>query len=184
MFCRVLVWLAAALAACSDAAPTVAAEVFRVGLYGGSSRDTVCVNGPPGAVLEYSAWAQVPNDLGLSYVTLRMNFPEQLDFHSRPVFHELVTDVIFTDFADGTTEWNMLFSDCPSGWIRVYTQEMVVLDDGFTFIEIIGDRSLARDCNFDLNGVEVTNELAVNDPGCNGVPVAVTGWGTLKARYR
>jgi hypothetical protein len=184
MFYRFLVLLAAALAVGSPAPPSAAAEVFRVGLYGGAGRDTVCVDADEGTVFEYSAWVQVPNDRGLRYVTLRLDLPDQLDFTTRPVFHDLVTDVIFTDFPDGTTEWNVLFTDCPSGWIRIYTQEVAVLEGGFSLIELVGDRSLARDCGFVLNGVEVANELAVNDPSCEVVTAAKTGWGSFKARYR
>ena len=184
MFRQTTLWLAVILAVCCLVAPEAAAEVFRVGLYGGAGRDTVCVNAAEGTVFAYSAWVQVPNDLGLRYVTLRLDLPAQLDFNSRPVFHDLVTDVIFTDFADGTTEWNVLFNDCPSGWIRIYTQEVAVLEGGFSLIELVGDRSLARDCDFVLNGVEVANELAVNDPSCEVVTVTMTGWGSFKARYR
>jgi hypothetical protein len=184
MLPKALVRLAAALAVCSLAAPSAAAEVFRVGLYGGAGRDTLCVNADEGTVFEYSAWVQVPNDRGLRYVTLRLDLPVQCDFTTRPVFHDLVTDVIFTDFADGTTEWNALFTDCPSGWIRIYTQQVAVLEGGFSLIELVGDRSLARDCDFVLNGVEVANELAVNDPSCEVVAVSGTAWGCFKARYR
>lgn len=161
-----------------------AAEVFRVGLYGDSGREITCVTGPPGSIFRMTAWVLVPNERGLAYVTLRLDFPDNLDLSRRPVFHDLVSDVIFSDFPDGTAEWNMLVDDCPSGWIPIYTQEIVLMDDRSSVIGLVGDRSLARDCSFVLNGVTVTNELSFNDPGCEVVSVRYTDWGSLKSRYR
>lgn len=166
------------------AAQPEAGNGFLVGIYADQTRSVTCVTGPPGDVFEQTAWVYVPNDRGLAYVTLRLEFPPNIDVGNRPVFHDLVSHVIFTDFADGTVEWNMLFNDCPSGWIRIFTQECEFLDDQMSTIGILGDRSLARDCTFVLNGVDVVNELSVNDPGCPAVPVATTSWGGLKGSYR
>jgi hypothetical protein len=181
---RAVIVMTFALAAISGDSCVSAAEVFRVGLYGPDDRATTCLTGPQGSVFTMTAWVLVPNERGLAYVTLRLDFPDNIDFSQRPVFNDLVSDVIFSDFPDGTAEWNMLVGDCPSGWILVYSQEISLLDDQPAVIGLVGDRSLARDCSFILNGVTVTNELTVNDPGCEVVPASVTNWGTLKSRYR
>jgi len=157
---------------------------FLVGIYGDENRSVTCVTGPAGATFEQVAWAYVPNALGLASVTLRFDFPANVERSTRPVFHDLVTQVIYTDFADGTDEWNMLFVDCPSGWIQVFSQECVLLDDQPSAIQILGDHSLARDCPFVLHDVEVVNQLALNDPDCPNVPSAALTWGRLKSVYR
>ena len=92
--------------------------------------------------------------------------------------------MIYTDFVDGTSEWNMTFVGCPSGWIRVFTQECVLLDDQPSRIGILGGRSMVRDCTFVLNAVTVLNEIEVNDPDCETVPVAARSWGGIKSTFR
>lgn len=184
MSTKVRITLIVTFALCCAFSSAQAAEVFRVGLFGDDSREVTCVKGAQGSAFDLTAWVFVPNDRGLAYVTLRLDFPDNLDLSHRPVFHDLVGDVIFNDFPDGTAEWNMIFDECPSGWIRIYTQDIVLLDDQRSLIRLVGDRSLARDCSFILNGVEVAGELSVNDPECEVVSGAVNNWGTVKSRYR
>ena len=157
---------------------------FLVGLYGDENRSITCVTGSSGATFQQVAWAYVPNELGLAYITLRFDFPANVDLSARPVFNDFVNQVIVTDFADGTVEWNMLFEGCPSGWVQVFSQECVLVDDLPSRIQILGDRSMVRDCTFILNGVDVVNELLINDPDCPNVPSATSTWGRLKSLYR
>ncbi len=167
-----------------SAAEPVRIESFPVGIYGDDARAVTCVAGPPGTVFQQVAWVYVPDDLGLAYVTLRFDFPTNVDLTSRPVFHDLVNNVVFTDFVDGTVEWNMLFDDCPSGWIKIFTQDCVILDDEMSLIRVVGNHSLVRDCTFVLNDVNVLNQLSINDPDCQNVAAIPTGWGGVKCRYR
>lgn len=157
---------------------------FQAGIFGDDARVVTCVSGPPGSTSEQVVWVWVPDELGLAYVTLRFAFPENLDLSSRPVFHDLVTNVILTDYVDGTVEWNMLFDECPSGWVKIFSQEFVLLDDLPSRIEIHGVDSMVRDCTFVLNDVTVLNELTVNDPGCPPVSTANMIWSSLKSMYR
>jgi len=157
---------------------------FTVGVYGDDARAVTCVSGPPGSIFQQVIWAWVPDELGLAYLTLRFEFPENLDLSRRPVFHDLVTNVIYTDYSEGTVEWNMIFDECPSGWIKVFSQEFVVLDDQFCRIGIRGANSMLRDCTFVLNDIIVLNELAVNDPDCPTVSAVATTWSGVKSIYR
>lgn len=157
---------------------------FLVGIYGDENRAVTCVTGSAGAAFQQVAWAYVPNELGLAYITLRFNFPANVDLSARPVFHDLVAQVITTDFADGTVEWSMLFGDCPSGWIKVFSQECVLLDDLPSGIQILGDRSMMRDCPFILHDVDVVNQLVLNDPDCPNVSSETSTWGCLKSVFR
>jgi hypothetical protein len=165
-------------------AETSTTDDFLVGVYGDRERTVTCVTGLAGATFELSAWAFVPNDLGLAYVTLRFEFPPNLDLSARPEFHDLVQDFIISDFPDGTVEWNMLVVDCPSGWFRVFTQECELLDEQTSLLGINGDHSMLRDCDFFLNDVRVVNELLINDPDCPLVPARPVTWSSLKGAYR
>lgn len=157
---------------------------FLVGIYGDENRSITCMTGSSGGIFQQVAWTYVPNELGLAYLTLRFDFPANVDLSARPVFNDLVNQVIITDFADGTVEWNLLFEGCPSGWVQVFSQECVLLDDLSSRIQILGDRSMVRDCTFVLNDVDVVNELLLNDPDCPNVPSATSIWGHLKSGYR
>ena len=178
-----IVLLFAGLGGASAAAP-LSVDNFTVGIYGDDARAVTCVSGPPGSVFEQVVWAWVPDDLGLAYITLRFEFPENLDLSRRPVFHDLVTNVIYTDYSGGTVEWNMIFDECPSGWIKVFSQEFVLLDEQLSRIGILGANSMLRDCTFVLNDVIVLNELAVNDPDCPTVSAVTTTWSGVKSLYR
>lgn len=160
------------------------ADLFHAGVWGDDARTVTCVRGGAGGAFEQVVWAWVPDERGLSYITLRFDFPANLDLDARPVFNELVTDVIISGYSDGTSEWNMIFGGCPSGWVKVFSQECVLLDGERSRIGIRGIHSMMRDCDFVLNDLEVLNELTVNDPGCGTVPAGLTAWGRLKAGYR
>ena len=168
----------------ASAAEPLSVDKFTVGVYGDDARAVTCVSGPPGSTFEQVVWAWVPDELGLAYITLRFEFPVNLDLGRRPVFHDLVTDVIFTDYSEGTVEWNIIFDECPSGWIKVFSQEFVLLDEQLCRIGIRGANSMLRDCTFVLNDVIVLNELIVNDPDCPVVPAVTTTWGGIKSTYR
>lgn len=158
--------------------------VFQVGVYADDARAITCITGLPGEFFEQTVWAWVPAELGLTYITLRFDFPANLDLHSRPVFNELVTDVIYAKYGDGTVEWNMLLTLCPSGWVRVFSQQCELLDADPSAIRILVDHSMARDCTFVLNDIAVINELTVNDPACPTVSVERASWSRVKSLYR
>ena len=143
-----------------------------------------CVSGPAGSSFDMFAWGWVPPGEGLTYVTLRFDFPGNLDMTGRPAFNDLVIDVILVDYDDGTAEWTMLFSECPSGWIELFRQKAVILDTSRSDILIVGDNSMMRDCGFVLNDIEVLAQLAVNDPDCTFVPVETGSWGAVKSLFR
>jgi hypothetical protein len=68
-------------------------------------------------------WVWVPDDLGLGYITYRFDFPPNVSLTCLPVVPHEVLELIVTDFPDGTVEWNFIFSNCESGWVRIFTQE-------------------------------------------------------------
>ena len=155
-------------------------DEFFAGLYADGSRARVCVSGPEGSNFDMFAWAWVPLDEGLTYVTLRFDFPSNIDLSGRAAFNDLVIDVIVIDYDDGTVEWTMLFSECPSGWIQLFRQECVILDASRADVGITADHSMMRDCDFVLNSLEVLNDLALNDSGCVFVPVRCRHLGSLE----
>lgn len=157
---------------------------FQVGEYADESRTLTCISGSQGDVFSRFFWAWVPADLGLAYITLRFNFPDNIDLSNRPVFHENIGEVIITEFTGGTIEWNMLVANCPSGWIKIFTQEVELLNAEPSTIEILGENSMMRDCTFILNDVAILNELVLNDQNCSTVPVAKTAWCRVKSFYR
>jgi len=126
----------------------------------------------------------VPDDLGLSYITFRFDFPANVDLSGPRTFHPDVLDVIVTDFADGTQEWNLLMTGCHSGWVWAFTQECVILDEVPSRIGIRANRCWMRDCDFVLNEPGLLGEIAVNDPECDGVPAAGSTWGGVKGLFR
>jgi hypothetical protein len=159
-------------------------DEFFAGVYADSSRTKDCISGPAGSILDIFAWAWVPLDEGLTYVTLRFDFPAILDMTGRAIFNDLVIDVIVVDYSDGTVEWTMLFSECPSGWVELFEQRAVILDESMSRVSIVEEYSMIRDCNFVLNGIEVLGNLAVNDPDCASVPVGSCSWGAVKNLVR
>jgi len=159
-------------------------HLFQVGDYADEERTITCISGSAGAVFERHVWAWIPDNLGLAYITLRFDFPVNIDFSHHPVFHDRVIDVIYTEFTGGTAEWNMIVADCPSGWINVFTQECEFLNSAPSTIGLLGQFSMMRDCTFILNDVVVLNELVLNDPGCTTVPVVEVYWDGLKSCYR
>ena len=160
-------------------------ELFWVGTFGDDDRTVTCVSGQPGATFPLALWAWVPDDLGLAYLTLRFDFPDNLDLSAHAAFHPLISNVIITEYAGGTSEWNLVFGGCPSGWIRVFEQPCVLLDDQPGQITILEAHSMMRECSrFILHELAVLNNLGLNDPDCATVPIRPTGWGAVKARYR
>ena len=119
----------------------------------------------------------------MAYITIRFEFPANLDLSSRPVFNDLVSDVIYSDYVGHTVEWNMLLNECPSGWVRIFRQECEILDGEPARVGILADHSMMRDCAFVLNDISVLNELTGNEPGCGVVGVEGVGWGWLKSMY-
>ena len=159
-------------------------DEFYAGVYADEARTMSCISGPAGSSFDIFAWAWVPLGKGLTYVTLRFDFPANLDMSDRALFNDLVIDVIIVDYGDGTVEWTMLFSECPSGWIELFRQRTVILDDAMSGVRIVEDNSMIRDCGFVLNDIEVLGDLAVNDPACAFVPVRTGSWGAVKSIFR
>lgn len=157
---------------------------FQLGIWADGQRASSCVTGPPGATFDLAAFGWVPGDLGLAYITFRFDFPANVDLSGPRTFHPDVLDVIITDFADGTQEWNLLVTACHSGWVWIFTQEVALLDEQTSHIGIVADRCWMRDCDFTLNEVGLLSEIGVNDPGCGGVPAARSTWGALKGLFR
>ena len=156
-----------------------------MGVYADPARARDCVIAPAGGTIEPVVWAWIPDDVGLAYVTIRFVFPDNIELLGRPVLNDLISDIIITEFPDGTSEWNMVFVDCPSGWVNVMTIPCRVRDDKPSRVEVVAARSMARDCtNFVLNGVGVASELAINEPGCGAVEIENRSWAAAKWIYR
>jgi hypothetical protein len=130
------------------------------------------------------AYGWVPGDLGLNYITFRFDFPPGVSLVGSPALHRDAIDLIVTDFADGTQEWNVLVGGCHSGWVRVFAQDCLVQDAQPAWIGIVRNRCWMRDCDFTLNEVGLLGEIGINDPGCGGVPAAASAWGTVKGLFR
>ena len=77
--------------------------------------------------------------------------------------------MIITEYTLDTVEWNLIFDQCPSGWVEVFRQECVLLDEEESRIGILADHSMMRDCTFVLNDLSVLDELEVNHAGCSHV---------------
>lgn len=180
----ILAWLLWLGVGAADGGAPARSSPLQVGLYGDDARAVACVTGPAGTVLRQVAWAWVPDDLGLAYVTLRLDVPPNLEPRGHPAFDAAVTRWIVADYPDGTVEWTLLFAGCPSGWIRLWTREFAPLDNLPARFGIRAEHSMIRDCAFVLNEVEVLNELSVNDPRCGLAPADGRTWGVLKRRYR
>ena len=159
------------------------ASSYSVGGYADESRSTSCVVGPAGSTFQHVVWTFVPGDAGLTYVTFHFQFPSNIELGRNPVFHEQVTVVNYADYSDDTTEWHVVFNGCPSGWIQVFSQEIVLLDEQPSVIGIRTDGSWVRDCDFVLNEVDIVSQLSVNGPDCEVVATDESGWSTIKSRY-
>jgi hypothetical protein len=168
----------------ASAQPPPHPGTFYAGIYADIERTVRCVEGAPGTTFEQHVWAWVPEGAGLAYITLRFDFPPNLDLTARPTFHDLMIELIITDYADGTVEWNMLFGDCPSGWLEVFTQTCMIVDENRAVIRIAGEYSMMRDCGFILHELEVLSDLRVNDPDCEQTPTWTVSWGRIKALFR
>ena len=157
---------------------------FYAGIYADRSRTIDCISVPAGSSFDIFAIGWVPLGEGLTYVTLRFDFPANIELSGRPELNSLITELIVVDYDDGTSEWTMLFSECPSGWIELFSQNTVILDTSGSDVIIDGDNSMMRDCDFVLNDLDVLGSLALNDPGCAFVPVDYSGWGAIKSIFR
>jgi hypothetical protein len=162
------------------------AEDFQAGVFGDAGRNIVCTSGAAGDLFPVHIWARVPEGEGLAYLTLRLAHAGAVEWVGRPSFHPLVQDFIVSDFPGGSTEWNLVFADCPEGWVQVFTAAGRFLSEEPGALAILSDHSMARDCDqFQLNDLAVINDLSLNHPGCEeGVPVAGTTWDALKSIYR
>lgn len=171
---------------CGSAAAQVppGPDEFFAGVFADDARTMNCVSGPAGSSFDIYAFAWVPPGSGLTYVTLRFDFPENIEMAVRPLFNELVIEVIVIDYDDGTVEWTMLFSECPSGWIELFRQRAGILDAARSDLLISEDNSMIRDCDFVLNDIVVLGGFAVNDPGCTFVSTDAASWGAVKSLFR
>ena len=102
---------------------------------------------------------------------------------AQPVFNNLVTEVIYTEYPDGSVEWNMVLTGCPGGFIRLFAHRIEVLDTAPARVGIRGADSWIRGCDFELRRVDTTNDLRINGPECSGVAITPGSWSRIKARY-
>jgi len=167
----------------APAQPPPDPDLFQAGIYGDDARAVTCISGQAGATFPQKLWAWVPDDLGLAYITLRLDFPDNLDLSAHPAFHPAVSGIIITRYPGGTVEWNLILTGCPSGWILVFEQPCTLLDGQPAEISILDGASMMRDCGFVLNGLVGLNNFSVNDPGCATVPTIATTWGAVKSLY-
>lgn len=157
---------------------------FCAGLYANELRFGDCVRGPSGSGFDLYLWLWVPSGPGLNYVTLRFDFPDILELSGRPDLHELSIDLIIVDYIDGTVEWTVLFEQCPGGWTAVFRQRCILLDGAASQVRIVEAPSLARHCDFVLEGLLVMNSFSVNDPACPFTDTGSAAWGTIKSLCR
>ena len=158
-----------------------AEEDFLVSVHADAARTVSCVEGGAGDALGFVVSAQLPEDRGAIYVTLRFDFPENIRLVGRPVLPPNAVDVIVTEFVDGV-EWNVFFIDCPTGWFEVVRQDFEVLDRTPTRIAVEHAHSLVRDCDLVLHDVRPGDVLGINDPRCGGVSTQRSSWSSLKWR--
>lgn len=177
---KILVFLVAILIA--DGA-LVRAQDFQVGIYADEIREITCVTGQADQAFEEIIWAWVPPELELAYLTLRFRHEGNLDLSSHPEWNPDITQVIITDYPEETVEWNLIFANCPAGWVRVFSQTCILLDDQPGQLAILPEHSLARDCFFELHPVQNLNDLLLNDPECTDVRPNPLSLGSLKACY-
>lgn len=157
------------------------AAAWRAAVFVSDAVDSTCVHAAAGDSFEQVVWAEAPHQSGLVYVTLRFDFPAALDFRAAPEFEDVVLELVQTPYPDGTVEWNLVLRDCPSGWVRLFRQRVTVLRTDACTVAVHGGDSWIRDCGFTLHRVDVTSELAVNEPGCGSVAAGRRSWGSLKA---
>ncbi len=177
-------WLVTSAAGPASGQPPLNPDLFQAGVYADDARTLNCITGSAGDRFDQVIWAWVPDSRGLAYITLRLELPANLDLSARPRFNELVGDVIITEYNNGTSEWNMLLEECPSGWVRVFSQECVLLDDQPARIGIQAEHSMMRDCTFFLNDLAVLAELSLNDPGCEVLSRTSISWSSVKSIFR
>ncbi len=167
----------------SAAQPPPDPAIFQAGVYADSARTLECVGGPAGTNFRQYVWAWSPTGAGATYLTIRFRFPENVGFLERPVLNGLVTNLIITDYGPGGVEWNFILSGCPTGWILLFGQDCTILDGDASEIGVSGEFSLARNCDFELEGISVLNNLRVDTEACTPTPVERSTWGAIKDMY-
>ena len=155
-----------------------------MGVYADSARSVECVGGSPGTDFRQYVWAWIPDGAGASYLTIRFRFPGNVAFVERPVLNEIVSDLIIADYGSGGVEWNFILSGCPTGWLLLFRQDCTILAEDASEIVISGEFSLARNCDFELDGMGVLNNLRVDTATCTPSPVERSTWGAIKEIYR
>ena len=178
---------ALALLLCSGAAEAQTPpdpDRFCAALFAGDSLAWQCASGPAGSDFPLRLLLWVPPGSGLNYVTIRFDFPGNIGLSGRPALNGLAMELIPVDFADGTVEWTILFDGCPEGWVEVLRQTCVLLDEAPSTLRMIEAYSLARHCDFVLEGVVVMNDFRVNDPSCPFVGAGERSWGAIKELCR
>ncbi|MBN2072131.1 MAG: hypothetical protein JW814_11810 [Candidatus Krumholzibacteriota bacterium] len=153
---------------------------FYVGTWADEAHLESVVCGDTGTVFQLYTMAWIPSGSGLNYITLRFDFPGCLDGSARPVFSEYYLKLIVVDYGTGGTEWTVLFDQCPSGWVLVFRQDIMIIDPDQCGVIIAGEHSLARDCDFVLRDLTVLNDLSINGPGCDPTPTGNGTWGRIK----
>ena len=154
------------------------AAAFQAGVFA-DTPDSSCVAGPVG--FEQFVW--VWTSAGMVYVTLRIDIPENLAAREAPVFDSRIIEFVKTDYPDGSEEWHMVLVDCPGGWVRVFRQQVTLLDDQPSIVRIRGGDSWIRDCSFDLHRPDVNGGLGLNGSGCASVRDFRASWSALKHRH-
>lgn len=155
--------------------------LFYAGIWADSSRTSVDVCGEAGSPFTFHAWAWVPPSRGLTYITLRLLFPSNIELDGRPRFSDDFLELIVVDYGSGGDEWTVLFQGCPSGWTLIFSQDATILDSEESAVVIVARNSLARGCDFLLDGLNVLSDLSVNGPACSGNPAGFTTWGAVKS---
>lgn len=158
-------------------------DQFQAGVFADSARTLDCVGGAVGTTFRQYLWAWLPPSAGATYVTIRINFPDNIGLIGRAILNERVMHLIETDFGDMGWEWNFLLSECTTGWILLARQDAVILTSDSSQIVISEAFSLARNCNFVLEGVSVLNNLRIGSGSCTPVSVERSTWGAVKALY-
>lgn len=159
-------------------------DIFHLGVYADSARTLECVEGTPASTFRLHVYVWVPEGPGGNYITVRMSLPESVGLTGRLTTGASVANVIVTDYGNGGEEWNFFLSDCPHGWILLAWQDSEVLYQESAEVAISGQFSLARNCDFVFEDIDVINNLGVGTGACASIPVSHTSWGIVKAAYK
>jgi hypothetical protein len=155
-------------------------DLLYSGVWADESRSSGTTCSESDTIIDIFIWAWVPQDAGLNYITLRMIYPPGIFEGSRPEFNEFFSELIIVDYGSGGKEWTLLFNQCPSQWVLLFRQAVTVSGTGEISISITGEHSLARDCDFVLQNMNVLNNMSINGPSCDVVSTDQATWGTIK----